>query len=130
MSSIKTGFNFIWGQSDVDAGIEGVRALLRTDDDGTPKVRILGEKCANLVREIKRYRYKRDRLYVSTKPESRGDVHLMATLRYLALHPIRYHSSKPKQVASGAVAAFRSQQKRLKEAAGTSGTSINLGPGR
>jgi hypothetical protein len=87
----------------------------------------LRDKLPNLKHEIERYRYKRIKGTPDDKPEDRGRVHLMATLRYLAAYQPRFvEPPKGHGRPTGAYEVFR-RRKAKKQAKTGAG---NLGPPR
>lgn len=126
-----TGSGFEWGSDDVAGGIEACRTWMRIQGAiGRPKLQVLEDKCDNFLWEIARYRYKRQNGMVIDEPETRGRVHLMATLRYLAMADpvwVEVGESKKKAKLSGAYAAFLAKKKRQQEAVGT---AVIFGPRR
>jgi phage terminase large subunit-like protein len=133
ISSEVTGAGFAWGAPEPKAGVEAIRSWLKsraadTKRDQMPKLRIFPDKCPNLIEEIKHYRYKRVSRVVTDDPESRGRVHLMACLRYLALYQPKWVRARTgKGALGGAILAFRDKMKNKKERAGPK--AVNLGPG-
>jgi hypothetical protein len=89
------GSSFIPGSDDIPARTALVRQMLHVRGDGTTKLKILDGACPNLLREIKRYRKKtttvNGQVYVTDEPQTRGEVHAVQTLEYLAAHEPRYH---------------------------------------
>lgn len=128
-----TGSGFHWGSSDVKAGVESIRQWLisragASDKSRLPKLQIFADKCPNLIEEIKHYRYKRVNRVITDEPESRGRVHQMANLRYLAMHrPKWVRPVSGRANLAGAILAFRGKMSRKKDAQGEK--QINLGPG-
>jgi hypothetical protein len=129
ITSSMTGTGFIWGADDPRAGVEACREWMRIRDDGTAKLRIFKDRLPNFLVEIKRYRYKKDTEgRVTDEPESRGEVHLMACWRYLALYrPVYVKPKVGKAGVGGAYAAYKAMMKSIKKSLGI-GESINLGP--
>lgn len=74
--------------------------MLHVRGDGSTKLKILEGACPNLVREMKRYRKKtttvNGQVYVTDEPQTRGEVHAVQTLEYLAAYEPKYH--KPPKV--------------------------------
>lgn len=127
VSSLMTGSDFLWASNDVKSGVEASRAWLRTRQNGTCKLRVVEGQCKNFEDEIKMYRYKRIKGQTTDEPESRGRVHTMACLRYLAMHGIRWVKPPEFQpVDQGAVKALKAKQQRMREKMGAS--FVNLGP--
>jgi hypothetical protein len=119
-----TGNGFLWGSTDVDAGIEKFRSWLLIRADGTPKFRYFKDKCPYLKWEITRYRYgKVTPRSGAPKPEKLHD-HIMDLLRYGASYDPQWH--KPKKGSRTSSALLR----RLAERRKTTGSAINLGPGK
>lgn len=129
VQSVRTGHGFAWGSDDVAGGLEAYRAWLKVRPCGTPRFRILREKCPNFEWEIARYRYKRINGIATDDPEPRGRVHLMATCRYLSLYGPTWVAPKPGHGRiGGAIGAFRAKLARLRKANG--GGAVILGPNR
>jgi hypothetical protein len=128
-----TGCNFTWGAPDPKAGVEAVRQWLKvrhadSKRDQLPKLQIFADKCPNLIEEIKHYRYKRVSRIITDDPESRGRVHQMANLRYLAMYDPKWVKPRSgKGTLGGAILAFKGKMARKKDAVGPK--SVNLGPG-
>jgi hypothetical protein len=119
-----SGCAFTWGSPDKKAGVEAVRDWLRIRGSGKPKLRILRDRLPNFCREMKHFRYKKTKEGPNDDPVDRGDVHLMACARYLALYGPRYHKMPVgKRGATGALAAYQAKQKKKDKT-----RSINLGP--
>lgn len=130
IKSLTTGYDFVWGADDVTAGVEAVRRYLRRRADDKPGLVVLSDKCPNLLWEIRNYRYKRVKQQVTEKPEDRGRVHLMACMRYLAMHSPRWHKPPSGNKGPGpALAALKAKQKRRKDKGEGGSTSIQLGLG-
>jgi len=130
VKSRTTGHGFVWGASNVQAGIEAARDWMRIRPDGTTKLRVLRHTLSSFDYEVKRYRYKRVAGLTTDEPETRGAVHQMANLRYLASHQPRFMKAKPGQVAkSGAVAAFQRKKYLRKKMHGEEQGYVRLGPG-
>jgi Terminase-like family. len=82
--SRRTLSGFLPGTDDVLGGIELVRNALRVDPETGSSRLVISKGCVpNFVEEAKRYRYKKSGRIVTDVPETRGNVHLMATVRYL-----------------------------------------------
>ncbi len=134
--SVRTGSGFLAGGEDVEGGVEAMRELLRVRDEQGPKLRVLCHpqdqtKCLlpSLEYEIKRYRYKVLKGILQDKPEEHGRVHLMACLRYLALHRPRFvGAGDRRRAAGGALGALRAKQARAKHKDGDK-PLVHLGPG-
>jgi hypothetical protein len=132
VSSHATGSGFVWGCTDVRAGVEAVRDWLSVRMDGTPKLRYLDGKARNMVYEIERYWYKRDPQtgMPTDEPVSRGRVHQMANLRYLAMHrPCWVKAKSGAAKLTGAAAAYKRKLERDRAMHGGGRKYINLGPG-
>lgn len=133
LASIVTGAGFAWGAPDPKAGVEAVRQWLKPRHaeqarDRMPKLQIFPDKCPNLIEEIKHYRYKRVSRIITDDPESRGRVHQMANLRYLAMYNPKWVRPRTgKGALGGAILAFRDKMQKKKETVGSK--SVNLGPG-
>lgn len=94
------GHSFIPGSDDIPARTALVRQMLHVRGDGSTRLKILEGSCPNLLREIKRYRKKtttvNGQVYVTDEPQTRGDVHAVQTMEYLAAYEPKYH--KPPKV--------------------------------
>jgi hypothetical protein len=131
VKSLATGFNFVWGNDDKRAGIEAVRTLLTKHVGDKPKLLLLADKLPNCDWEFRHFRFKRIKDQILDDAMDRGRVHLMACLRYLALHGPKYY--KPpvgKQHGSGALGAFKAKQKKKRERDGGGTISLGRGPRR
>jgi hypothetical protein len=96
VESYTTGSSFIPGCDDINAGIQAVRTLMYTRPDGTSKFRIIPESCPNLVRELKRYKFKVNRaagmnVITDVPNKNAGEFHLVDCLRYIAAYEPQYH---------------------------------------
>lgn len=124
-----TGNGFVWGVATPEAGIEAVRPLLRMDQFGRVRLRVMVEKVPNFVWEIKHYKYKKIGKIITDKPESQKRVHQMANLRYLVQHGLEYHEPiKGQRMVDGVYRAFQRFRREAAEKSGASG-SYMLGPG-
>lgn len=129
VKSHRTGSGFAWGSDDVQGGLEAFRAWLRIRPNGTPKFRVICDKCPNFLWEILRYRYKRINGIATDDPESRGRVHLMADCRYAALYNCSWVAPRASEArVGGAIAAYRAKMARLRKSSGSG--SVVLGPSR
>jgi hypothetical protein len=81
---------FIWGNDDLDGGIEAVRTSLHIHG-GRCRLKVMREKTPWLIWEMSRYCNKKITAHniVTDKPEKRHD-HLCDALRYILSHPLRY----------------------------------------
>lgn len=134
VACVRTGSAFTWASDDVLGGLEAVRNLLRIRArPGFPTLFVvdLFNKLPNFKHEIDRYRYKREAGRPTDKPEDRGRVHLMSTLRYLAMYGPKYVEPRigKKRPAGTPYAAFL-QSLRDKRKAGGSAEAHNFGPRR
>lgn len=124
--STLTGHGYQWGQDDVNAGIEAVRHLLRINEKGVPRLRVLREKCPALEDEFRKYSYKREKDFVTDKPVKRND-HLLDDLRYLALDKPEYHEQpRPQSPETWALRALREKKEKHRGMGGRS--YVGLGP--
>jgi len=90
-----TGCSFIAGCDDIPARTEATRNMLHIRPNGSPTIRVLRSSCPDLERELKRYR-KRVNFVAGTSivtdlPVTKGDVHLVQCMEYLAAYRPRYH---------------------------------------
>lgn len=129
VKSRRTGAGFVLASDDVDGDLEMARAMLLVRDDGTCRLRVVGGRCENFLREIQRYRYKVVRGEVLDKPEDRGAVHQMANFRYLAAYDPKFRppQGSGKARLGPAVAALRAKQEQERKHNGQS--RVLLGPG-
>jgi hypothetical protein len=127
VKSVSTGSSFLFANSDRMAGVLAVQGLLRLQENGKPRLRIIGAKCPNFLHEIKRYHRKRVGGSISPEPDDRKNNHLMDCLRYLALHNPRWVEGRGAKQPKGSLASFRLKMKRRRERDGD--PHINLGPG-
>lgn len=93
ISCRRRGSGFAIGDDDVKGSVENIRSYLALDPySGLPRLRVLmtldknkqpQSMLPNFDREILRWKYKVDKGLATDEPETRGNVHLMACLRYL-----------------------------------------------
>ncbi len=123
-----TDTGFFSGDTNVKAGIESIRRWLRQDDFGFARLRVMADKCPNLKKELKGYRYKRDKdregKYVITDEPSRKNCHLIDNLRYLAQFDPQWYP--PRNAPTGEMAAFRAFMQWVKPSNDRYG--VMLGP--
>jgi hypothetical protein len=125
--SIRSGYQFIWGSDDVQAGILAVKSWLRIQENGQPRLKVF-RSLKNFHDEIKRYRNARDRHgEITDKPLQRHN-HLMDCLRYFVMFNPKYVRRKADQHTSYAVKAIQAKRERQRLKGGRTG--IHLGPGR
>jgi hypothetical protein len=121
----RTGTGFTWGAADPKAGIEACRAWLKAHSGNPPKLRVLEDKLPNFHWEINRYFYEQDKDgKLTDKARDRGQVHLMACLRYLVQDEPVWVPKKESKPRPGAVWL------KAQELMGSKGSkSLNFGPG-
>lgn len=86
------GYSFAPGINNKNKNIEDVRWLLQPPDD--PKLLVIEENCPNFIGEMKKYRWKPDRLRpdkdsAPSKPLKKHD-HLVNCIEYFASQDLRY----------------------------------------
>jgi hypothetical protein len=109
--STLTGYEFTIANSNVMSGIEAVKFWLRSHGQ-KPRLRVLRDKCPNLVWEFKHYQKKRVQGIILDEPNSKRRTHLMDCARYLAHADPQYIQPKrPKQKPSSAYSNFLKKQK-------------------
>jgi hypothetical protein len=90
-----TGSSFLAGCDDIPARTEATRNMLHIRPSGTPIIRVLRSSCPDLERELKRYRkrvnFVAGTAIVTDQPVTKGDVHLVQCMEYLAAYRPRYH---------------------------------------
>lgn len=90
-----TGASFLAGCDDIPARTEATRNMLHIRPSGTPAIRVLRSSCPDLEREIKRYRkrvnFVAGTAVVTDQPVTKGDVHLVQCMEYLAAYRPTYH---------------------------------------
>jgi len=123
-----TGYQFVDGCDDKQIRADAVRVWLHSMDKN-PYLRILKGPLPNFLNEIKRYKKKTVRIngrtVVVDEPVTRGAVHLMQALEYLAAYKPKYvRPIQPKKAKS--FAYTRLMQKRKKR---RPGKTLNLAPG-
>jgi hypothetical protein len=128
IKSEAAGYQFIDGCDDKAVRADAVRVWLHSLDRN-PYLRVLKGPLPNFLNEIKRYKKKTARIngrtVVLDEPVTRGAVHLMQALEYLAAYKPKYHQpAQPKKAKS--FAYTRLQNKRKKRGRGT---SLVLAPG-
>jgi len=130
LRSVATGYSFIPGSDDIPARTALVRQMLHIRGDGSVKLKFLQGACPELMREIKRYKKKvttvNGQQFVTDAPNTRGDVHAVQCLEYLAAYEPKYH--RPPLLPGPEpwyVKWLADKKKRLGE---DSGGYISLGP--
>ncbi len=130
IKSEMTDSGFFSGDTNVKAGIESIRRWLRQDDFGFAKLRIMADRCPNLKKEMKGYRYKREKdregKYVITDEPTRKNCHLIDNLRYLAQYDPQWFPPGASPTAESA--AYRAFAQWVKP--NNQNYGITLGPGR
>lgn len=95
IESASTGYSFLPGSDDIQAGLQSVRTYLHIRGDGKPRLKILHEECPNMIRELKRYKkkviYAGGAAIVTDDPNKRGEFHLVDCLRYLCSYEPKYY---------------------------------------
>lgn len=125
VSSRRSGTGFTHGISDIKAGVEAIRGLMRIRDDGTVKLRFFPSVMKNWESEIKHWNNKRDPSGgITDDPETRGAVHLCGCTRYLALYQPTY--TKVEQRGNREYRAWISRMNARDKLASK---HVNLGPG-
>jgi hypothetical protein len=126
VKSRQTDSGFYRGIDDPEAGNEMVRSWLTIRSNGTCKLRILKERCPNLIQEFPYYKKHivlKDE--VKDKPVAKKN-HAMDALRYLAgMKPIYIEPDPPKRPDSPGYLAW---QKLTTEFSKQQGQYVNLGP--
>ena len=106
------GINVRKGEEEVEAGISRVREYLH---NGRIKIH---SSCKNLISEIERYHYQKDRETVrgasSPKPYKKDD-HLMDCLRYIIMSRARSHQAEEHKKAPKMSVAYEMEKKELEE---------------
>ncbi len=128
VKSEMTGYQFIDGCDDKQVRAEAVRVWLHSMDRN-PYLRVLKGPLPNFLAEIKRYKKKTVRVASKTvvldEPVTRGAVHLMQALEYLAAYKPKYYA--PRQAKKGKSFAYtRLANKRKRKARGK---TLSLAPG-
>jgi hypothetical protein len=94
-----TGYSFLPGADDIQAGLHAVRTMLHIRPEGTPRLRVLRGSLPNFEREMKRYKkqvtYVAGTSIVTDQPNKRGEFHLVDCLRYLCAYEPKYHKPDP-----------------------------------
>jgi hypothetical protein len=90
-----TGASFLAGCDDIPARTEATRSVLHIRPSGSPVLRVLRSSLPDLERELKRYRKRVNYLagvaVVTDQPVTKGDVHLVQCMEYLAAYRPTYH---------------------------------------
>lgn len=129
VASRRTRHGFIPGMDDPYGGTELIRDYLRVNPDSNcPRLVYLRGQLPNFVVEMARYRYKRQGRVVTDQPETRGAVHMPATLRYLLGVRPKFVRRTGKARGSAAYQSFQAKQAKRRKAEG--GGGVRLGPGR
>jgi hypothetical protein len=125
VKSQATGHGFWPGHDDVKAGCSMVREWMKIRTNGTPKLRVIYEKCPMFLYEIDHYRKKRINRIITDEPDQRKNSHLMDDLRYLVCANPSYVKPKaPVKTKSPAVLRFEQKKAKRKKSHGF----VNLGP--
>jgi hypothetical protein len=140
LSNRRRGVAFAHGNDDVDGAVSQVREMLKEHRmTGYPRVRFLGKKtetgtwkpaCKHFDSEITHWKNKVIDGLATDKPETKGRVHLMACMRYMAgLRPVfvqpDYGDFKP-----GSPLAFLAalERKTARQFGSSPAGSLNFGP--
>ena len=96
IQSTATGHSFIPGCDDIAAGIQAVREAMYIRQNGECRFKIVRNSVPNLIRELKRYKFKVSRasgtpVVTDTPNKNSGDFHLVDNLRYLFSYDPEYH---------------------------------------
>jgi len=89
LRSYLTGSGFIPGSTDVKGRIQALARILGEDDPQLPRLRIVQERCPNLISEFSRYQWP-PMARNATKPDTRH-VHAIICLEYLAAYNPQWH---------------------------------------
>jgi len=85
LRSETTGSSFLWSSDDVGAGLIAFRSLLLPQSNGRPRVRVVGYKLKDWIREIQLYRKHLTKDNAEDKPATGQDDHFMDDSRYAAM---------------------------------------------
>jgi hypothetical protein len=126
-----TGTGFVWGFSDIEAGIDSVRAAMRIRSDGTPKLKVFSRTLSKLEHEIKHYHMGRDPKtgLVTGKPVQKNND-ICDCVRYLVCRSPEYHRPQPKHARElSGVHKWLAEKKRRANQRNPMPRGISLGPG-
>jgi hypothetical protein len=130
-----SGYGFRRAPDDPDGGREAMREWLTEDEDGITRLRVFRDRCPNLDKEMKVYRYRRvkkDGGWVITDEPVKKRDHLVDCLRYAAsIDPVYVQPRKGQSRKNNEVRrALRARQKLFGSRSGKRRRGINLGPGK
>lgn len=121
----QTGHGFQLGSTNVPASLGIVRAALESAKGQRPILRVMKDRCPNLVRQIESYRKKVSLNVVQDDPAPNQRDDLVDALRYLVAFGPEYH--KPaKELLGGR--AWRLFQRLQKEKEGVKDKTVYMGP--
>ena len=90
VSSVASGSSFSMSMSDNIAGCQAVRDWMTLRDDGTPKLRVIGECVPNVLSEMQIYKKNFAKEEASDKPAQGQRDHAMDAMRYGVMHTLPY----------------------------------------
>ena len=88
--SVASGSDFTLSNSEVESGCEMVRTWMAIRSDGTPKLRVIGEHCPNLLAEIQMYRKSFQKEEARDKPMAGQKDHACDAMRYGIMGNLEY----------------------------------------
>lgn len=97
VASETTGHNFVGGCDDVLGRAEALRLWIHSNRDGSRKLKILSQNCPQTIASIRRFKRKIVKGLPDEKPNTRGDVHMVQTVEYLAAYDPKYHRPRDYQ---------------------------------
>lgn len=131
------GSMFCAGSDKIERREEAVRQHLALDEDGAPRVIIVGNKCPNLVREIERFRKILARVGQTNVPTDKGNrranTHAVECMEYLLADPLPYVAPKFNVASNPIIERQRAMDRYFEGLRGQAGpasdnSSIFLGP--
>lgn len=125
---IETGHEFYGAPDDLKARILATHSWLNEDDSGITRLKVF-RRCANLDREMRRYRYKIDSDgNVTDEPVKKRD-HTCDCLGYAALVDPPYRKPKKHRLTINFIHQWL-REKRAKRGREQGRPRLNLGPGK
>lgn len=109
------GVSFTWGSDDVPGRITAVHSWLFVGPDDQSRVVVFRDQCDNLVKEMERYCYKKNKLLgVMTNEPLKINDHLCDCMAYLAMHGLPYRRPRSTPMSRGNYAFQYLQDKKAR----------------
>jgi hypothetical protein len=115
IASAETGHGFIAGSDDVAGRTLRMRDWLHIRASGTPLLRVVLDRCPNLLREFTRFRKKKIGGVVTDEPDFRSPCHAIQCLEYAAAHGLKYVKPKPLRKTNTLVDRVLARRSRARE---------------